>query len=1324
MQNRQSYIDALNAGRERRTASPYDQLDDTLSRLEERLDSLSRRTRRPGDHETGGQGNRRDSSREEIARRLERLTAPRSTGEAAEGEWRSSGSARPVTPNAPNASQESATETVARIADKLKQLREELKGDMSDTLSREFEVMRRDIEKAYVAAANGRGDDALSEELEQIAEAVKLLAERQANAGLAELKADVGTIKTGLAVLAREDTLRSQDDRWEAFSKRFQRIEQMLAALAGRDSDELNEIGTLLEQVASAVEGLPASLSLGSLEEKVMALSETMETFAGQSQSVSRKSFGQIEQRLDEISRAIAAASVAANSGSEPLNRIEARIATLSDQIDALGRGSDDSDIGERITLLSEQIEKFAASNTSSDQIVEILNDRLSAIAEKIEAVPSGDAMLGIVGEKIDKLASQIAVSETQSPNNELLERMQGRLDEIVSRLDEVPAISGATDTAMFHSLQSQLEDISRHLSQTEISSSGDVGLRLESIESTLADTRENLEAQLSELTSKISASPDTHGYPAELLAQLASLESSLEAARENLGGQLAEVAGYLATQPAGSTLHTDLPERLSRIEASLERTHETVLDVARLAAEEALKSLSGEGHDESLLSELTLDLKDLEQLTRKSEERNSRTFEAIHDTLLKIVDHLGELEPGASPASEPAPSYQPMTAPSLDDGIGEPLELSENMNVIAEDNAGDDDVDLDIIDRDQERGRLSPAEAAAAAAAAALENRRIAASEVKEKKPRKSMLGGLVRAFSSNKSATGSRDESTEADHVILDDEPVAPVADSMASDDDAPLEPGSGAPDLSAIMNRVREEKHSLPGSASASTAQSDFIAAARRAAQAAAAEADVLKRKSEKGAENSKRFAFGNLVGKNRKALMMGVAGVLVLAGAYQLSSAFLKGGTETPNNVAATEVQPLPSAETGMQAAAENTDADQSGTAQLAETEKMAAPLPEDDTAQPASKPDSVKHLVADSQNAGEASTDKTSTSATQTDAGGQITVPAPVMALPPFVSPSAVASGSDAEQKIASLSKGADQEGQHQAASMPSEQIAPLPESIGPVALRSAVEQGDPKAMFEVATRYAEGRGVPADPAEAANWYRQAATLGLAAAQYRYGSILEKGTGVKRDLNAAVDWYQKAAQQGNASAMHNLAVLFAMGAVGPADNEAAVRWFRKAADLGVTDSQFNLGIMAAKGAGMPSDLEESYKWFALAAKSGDKDAAQKRDEVAKALTPDQLSKARATVELWKAKTADVEANSVEIPDAWTGTASETASVDMKKAIRNIQILLANHGYDPGTPDGIMGEKTKSAIAAYQKASGLPATGEIDETLVRKLLDKNG
>lgn len=283
----------------------------------------------------------------------------------------------------------------------------------------------------------------------------------------------------------------------------------------------------------------------------------------------------------------------------------------------------------------------------------------------------------------------------------------------------------------------------------------------------------------------------------------------------------------------------------------------------------------------------------------------------------------------------------------------------------------------------------------------------------------------------------------------------------------------------------------------------------------------------------------------------------------------------------------------------------------------------------------------------------------------------------------------------------------------------------VPEEAGPAPLRDAAALGDADALFEIGNRYLDGRGVNSDHAKAAKWYKLAAERDQPLAQYRLGSLYEKGSGVERDLKAAQELYEKSAIKGNANSMHNLAVILASGANGPADNQSALNWFEKAAELGVLDSQYNLGILNAKGIGKATNLEESYKWFALAAKNGDEDAKEKLQEVESLLPADKLERAKATVELWKPKEPEASANYVNIAEEWDDQKpASLASVDMTKAIRNVQIMLHNNGYDAGIADGIMGEKTREAIVGFQKDNNLTPNGEIDESFVRTLLNKNG
>jgi localization factor PodJL len=213
----------------------------------------------------------------------------------------------------------------------------------------------------------------------------------------------------------------------------------------------------------------------------------------------------------------------------------------------------------------------------------------------------------------------------------------------------------------------------------------------------------------------------------------------------------------------------------------------------------------------------------------------------------------------------------------------------------------------------------------------------------------------------------------------------------------------------------------------------------------------------------------------------------------------------------------------------------------------------------------------------------------------------------------------------------------------------------LPAAIGGARLRNAAAAGDPAAAYEIAMRYMEGRGVPANLEEAARWYERAASKGLGPAQFRYASMLEKGQGVRKDLGAARKLYIAAATKGHAKAMHNLAVLYAEGAEGKPEYANAAQWFRRAAEHGVADSQYNLGVLTARGLGTDKNVAESYKWFALAASQGDKDAARKRDDVASNLDPQALATAQEAVKSFTAQAQPSVATMVPEPSGgWDRT----------------------------------------------------------------------
>jgi localization factor PodJL len=215
----------------------------------------------------------------------------------------------------------------------------------------------------------------------------------------------------------------------------------------------------------------------------------------------------------------------------------------------------------------------------------------------------------------------------------------------------------------------------------------------------------------------------------------------------------------------------------------------------------------------------------------------------------------------------------------------------------------------------------------------------------------------------------------------------------------------------------------------------------------------------------------------------------------------------------------------------------------------------------------------------------------------------------------------------------------------------------LPATIGNSALRAAAMAGDAAAAYEIASRFAEGRGVPPSNQEEARWLERAARQGLAPAQFRLGGLYEKGIGVAKDLLKASDLYLAAAQKGNAKAMHNLAVLYAEGVSGTPDYKSASVWFREAADHGIKDSQYNLAVLYARGAGVEQNYVESYKWFVLAAIQGDLDAATKSNEVVAHLDPQTLEAARLAVQSWSPELQPDDAINVKTEAAWE-TPAET------------------------------------------------------------------
>lgn len=65
------------------------------------------------------------------------------------------------------------------------------------------------------------------------------------------------------------------------------------------------------------------------------------------------------------------------------------------------------------------------------------------------------------------------------------------------------------------------------------------------------------------------------------------------------------------------------------------------------------------------------------------------------------------------------------------------------------------------------------------------------------------------------------------------------------------------------------------------------------------------------------------------------------------------------------------------------------------------------------------------------------------------------------------------------------------------------------------------------------------------------------------------------------------------------------------------------------------------------------------------------------------------------------------------------AASDKPMNNSKTVMAAQKRLSVLGYDPGPSDGIMGQKTRSAIGQYQQSNGLPITEILDEATLHSL-----
>jgi localization factor PodJL len=630
------------------------------------------------------------------------------------------------------------------------------------------------------------------------------------------------------------------------------------------------------------------------------------------------------------------------------------------------------------------------------------------------------------------------------------------------------------------------------------------------------------------------------------------------------------------------------------------------------------------QSQDPGLIDLVKRELSDIRFSQTEAGRHTQDSLEAVHSTLGHVVDRLAMIEGDlrtARPASpQPAAAFAPTLAPSL--APAPPATPSFSAAPIAQEAEAAPPA---IALPPQPKPELPNPAAAQALFAAAPRDFHTPAAPTTAAPP----LPAPPRAISEILEPHAAKAAARPA---------IAPELPP-----DHPLEPGTRPngriPSPSERIAASEDAISDIPGAPRQPVSSSSFIAAARRAAQAAAAAPPPEKggRAGKGAADKGKDGKESSSLTSKIRAVLVAASVVVIVLGTFKMAMSLLDGGSSAPS---------APSAEN------------------VIEPSQPAAKPPTDSSTDKPATPDQVTPSMTSPTPIGRQSFNNMTPNAPDSTASVDI---------PQGTAPSAPLG--DVTGSIPAPQAGANGRKFATVQVPPSEK---LPDAIGGPALRAAALKGDATAAFEVATRFADGKGVAQDLDQAAKWFDRAAQAGVVPAIFRLGTFYEKGLSVKKDADIARRYYVQAAERGNAKAMHNLAVLDADGGGKGANYRSAAQWFRKAAERGVADSQFNLGILYARGIGVEPNLAESFKWFSLAAAQGDADSATKRDDVAKRLDAQSLAAAKLAIQTFMAEPQPEDSVVVATPPGgWDAAPSQANAKPAAKPLGPKRTALATH-----------------------------------------------
>ncbi len=945
----------------------------------------------------------------------------------------------------------------------------------------------------------------------------------------------------------------------------------------------LDSITRQLEQISEPASARQAQRKSGSLEFAIEEIAARQNELHDGARTTSRGApipaasvsdiagledhFSRLNSRLDELQRP--------DSIEQSITAFRGELAEIRHAItEAMPRQAIES-IENEIRSLAQRIDDTRQNGLNGHALVGV-ERALDEIREALRSLTSAEQLAGF-DDTVRNLGAKIDLIVRANGNPNAIDQLEGTitaLRSVVSNIASNEALARLSDEV--HSLSAKVDQFA--FSEGHGDSFAALEQRIAALTSTLesherpavSQGSEHLEGALRALSDRLDHLP-VGGTGGDNLSAFAHLEQRVSYLLERL---------EISTEPRSGHLDR-LEEGLQSVLRHLELQH------AGFTAAPATGAATDPGEG-GLVDTIKRELSDLRYGQSESGRHTQDSLEIVHNTLGHVVDRLAMIEGDlrmvrsapVSPAMQQAPSQQ-YEAPRM---ATPQMPRPEMPN---------------------------PAAVQAHFAAAPREFHAVSA--------RASAAALAPRAISDILDAHAAQHPRAAINPDLPPDHPlepgtrpvarVVPPSERIVGPEDATDEASVRAPEQASTTN---------------------FIAAARRAAKAAAAlPANDKAAKAVKSAGPRADAKQPSTIGSKIRSLLVGASVVVIVLGTFKMAMTLLDGGSEPPP------------------------------TATIENSSEPPPPLsivpPSDGAAGPVIPAPAAPSLTSPTP------------IGRQSQNSPQLNPP-----LRPAAAPAAQVASTASEVPFSDITGAI--AAAHDAlstsqASGPTRkltqvQVPPterLPEAIGGPVLRAAALKGDPSAAYEIGVRYSEGKGVPVDLDEAAKWYDRAAQAGVVPAIFRLGTFYEKGLSVKKDVEIARRYYLQAADRGNAKAMHNLAVLDADGGGKGADYKSASQWFRKAADHGISDSQFNLGILYARGIGVEQNLAESFKWFSLAAAQGDADSGRKRDDIAKRLDAQSLAAATLAIQTFTPETQPEDAiNAASPAGGWDSALGQVAA----------------------------------------------------------------